>query len=36
VTMFPAPLRPEIAALETSGIAQVFELGSGRDNLVPL
>jgi len=36
VTVFPAPLRPEIAALETSGIAQVFELGFGRDNLIPL
>jgi len=36
VTEFPAPLRPEIAALETSGIAQVFELGFGRDNLIPL
>jgi len=36
VTLFPAPLRPEIAELETSGIAQVFELGFGRDNLIPL
>ncbi|MDJ0611630.1 MAG: pyridoxal phosphate-dependent aminotransferase [Kiloniellales bacterium] len=33
---FPAPLRPEIEALETSGIAQVFELGLGRDDIVRL
>lgn len=33
---FPAPLRPEIEALETSGIAQVFELGFGRDDIIPL
>ncbi len=33
---FPAPLRPEIEALETSGIAQVFELGYGRDDIIPL
>ncbi len=32
----PAPIRPEIARLETSGIAQVFELGFGRDDIVPL
>ena len=33
---FPAPLRPEIELLETSGIAQVFELGLGRDDIVRL
>jgi aspartate/methionine/tyrosine aminotransferase len=33
---FPAPLRPEIESLETSGIAQVFALGFGRDDLIPL
>ncbi len=33
---FPAPLRPEIQSIETSGIAQVFELGFGRDKLIPL
>jgi len=30
------PLAPAIAGLETSRIAQVFELGFGRDNLIPL
>ncbi len=33
---FPAPLRPEIESLETSGIAQVFALGFGREDLIPL
>ena len=33
---FPASLRPEIEALETSGIAQVFELGFARDDIIPL
>lgn len=33
---FPAPLRPDIAALETSGIAEVFAQGFGREDLVPL
>jgi aspartate/methionine/tyrosine aminotransferase len=30
------PLAPAIEALETSRIAQVFELGFGRENLIPL
>ncbi len=33
---FPAPLRPEIEALETSGIAQLFEMGLGREDVIPL
>ncbi len=33
---FPAPLRPEIEALETSGIGQLFELGLGREDIIPL
>jgi len=32
----PAPIRANIASLETSGIAKVFELGFGRDDLIPL
>ncbi len=32
----PAPLRPEIEALETSGIAQLFNLGVGRAGVIPL
>ena len=32
----PAPLRPEIASLETSRIQQVFDLGFGRENLIAL
>ncbi len=32
----PAALRPEIETLETSGIAQVFALGIGRDDVIPL
>lgn len=32
----PAPLRPEIEALETSGIAQVFNLGVDRQGVIPL
>ena len=31
-----APLRPEIARLETSGIAQLFNLGVGRPDVIPL
>ena len=34
--IFPGPLRPEIEALETSGIAALFGLGFGRENLIPL
>ena len=33
---FRAPLRPEFESLETSGIAQIFALGFGRDKLIPL
>lgn len=33
---FPAPLRPGIEALETSKIQQVWELGFGRPDLIPL
>ena len=33
---FPAPLRPEIESLETSGIAQLFDLGVGRDDIIRL
>ncbi len=32
----PAPLRPEIASLETSRIQQVFDLGFGRKDLIAL
>jgi aspartate/methionine/tyrosine aminotransferase len=32
----PAPLRPAIESLETSKIAQVWELGFGHDGLIPL
>ncbi len=32
----PAPLRPEIASLETSRIQQIFDLGLGREGLIPL
>ncbi len=32
----PAPLRPEIDALETSRIQQVFDLGLGREGLIAL
>ena len=32
----PGPLRPEIEVLETSRIAEVFELGFGRESLIPL
>lgn len=35
-TSTPAPIRPEIEALETSQIAQVWELGFGREGLIPL
>lgn len=33
---FPAPLRPEIEVLETSGIAQLFNLGVDRDDVIGL
>jgi aspartate/methionine/tyrosine aminotransferase len=33
---YPAPLRPEIEALETSGIAQLFNLGVRREGVIPL
>jgi aspartate/methionine/tyrosine aminotransferase len=33
---FPAPLRPEIEALETSGISQLFALGVDREGVIPL
>ncbi|MFQ6017758.1 MAG: pyridoxal phosphate-dependent aminotransferase [Kiloniellaceae bacterium] len=36
MTETPGPLRPEIERLETSMIAQVFELGFGRENVIPL
>lgn len=32
----PAPIRANIASLETSGIAKVFDFGFGRDDLIPL
>jgi aspartate/methionine/tyrosine aminotransferase len=32
----PAPLRPEIVGLEMSRIAEVWQLGFGRDDLIPL
>jgi len=32
----PAPLRPEIEALETSGISQLFALGVDREGVIPL
>ena len=34
--VFPAPLRPEIESLETSKIHQVWALGFGREDLIPL
>ncbi len=33
---YPAPLRPEIEALETSGISQLFALGVDREGVIPL
>ena len=36
MTDVPAPLRPEIASLETSKIQQIFDLGLGREGLIPL
>ncbi len=33
---FPAQIRPEIASLQTSGIAQLFALGPGRADLIAL
>jgi aspartate/methionine/tyrosine aminotransferase len=35
-TTFALPLRPEIEALETSGIQQVMDLGIGRADAIPL
>ena len=32
----PAPIRAEIDALETSRIQQIFEMGLGREGLIPL
>ena len=32
----PARLRPEIEALETSGISQLFALGVDREGVIPL
>ena len=32
----PAPLRPEIASLETSRIQQIFDMGLGREGLIAL
>ncbi len=36
MSALPGPLRPEIEALETSGIQQVFDLGFGREDLIAL
>ena len=36
MTELPAPLRPEIASLETSRIQQIFDLGLGREGLIAL
>jgi len=33
---YPVPLRPEIEALETSGISQLFALGVDREGVIPL
>ena len=32
---FPVPLRPEIEALETSGIMELWQMGFGREDLIP-
>ena len=34
--IYPAALRPEIEALETSGISQLFALGVDREGVIPL
>jgi len=34
--LYPAALRPEIESLGNSGIAEVFELGLGRKDIIPL
>ena len=34
--LYPAPLRPEIETLGTSGIAEVFDLGLGREDIIRL
>lgn len=36
IDSYPAPLRPEIEALETSGISQLFALGVDREGVIPL
>jgi aspartate/methionine/tyrosine aminotransferase len=36
VSPWPLPLRPEIASLEESRITEVWELGLGRDDIIPL
>jgi aspartate/methionine/tyrosine aminotransferase len=36
IETYPAPLRPEIEALETSGISQLFALGVDREGVIPL
>ena len=33
---FPTPLRPEIESLETSGIMELWQMGFGREDLIPL
>lgn len=33
---FPAPVRPSVAAMEPSRIVQLWQLGFGRDDLIPL
>src|SRR3954469_9509971 len=32
----PSPIRPDILALEPSGLARIFELGRGVEGLIPL
>ena len=36
IETYPAALRPEIEALETSGISQLFALGVDREGVIPL
>ncbi len=36
IESYPARLRPEIEALETSGISQLFALGVDREGVIPL
>lgn len=33
---FPAPIRPQIAGLESSKIVELWQMGFGRENLIPL